>query len=195
MPTPTTLPQRPTTDADDDGYLPDTGCVVSPSCLTCPLPCCRYDDPRVYRAWKQSRVINAVEDGARKRLSVDEIAAGMGATRRTVQRWLVRIYGGDLVKKGGRFPTPRAMFIWARLREGRTQEEIADELGLSTHAIHSYAGRHGLVQYRYRRPGQLRAIRNQALSLLAQGAAVDAVARALGLPPTSLRRTLERKDV
>ena len=29
---------------------PDTGCDVSPSCLTCPLPQCKYDDYAAYRA-------------------------------------------------------------------------------------------------------------------------------------------------
>ena len=26
-------------------HYEDTGCEVSPSCLTCPLPQCKYDDP------------------------------------------------------------------------------------------------------------------------------------------------------
>ena len=33
-------------------HYPDNGCEVSPSCLSCPLPLCRYDDPQGYENWK-----------------------------------------------------------------------------------------------------------------------------------------------
>jgi hypothetical protein len=29
----------------------DDGCEVSPSCLSCPLPLCKYDDPGGYQNW------------------------------------------------------------------------------------------------------------------------------------------------
>lgn len=32
------------------GFLADTGCSVSPSCFSCPLARCKYDDLKVY-AW------------------------------------------------------------------------------------------------------------------------------------------------
>ena len=36
-----------------DGNWHDTGCPqVSPSCLTCPLERCKYDDPDAYYRWK-----------------------------------------------------------------------------------------------------------------------------------------------
>ena len=31
----------------DIPYYPDTGCNLSPSCLECHLPACKYDDPGV----------------------------------------------------------------------------------------------------------------------------------------------------
>ena len=38
----------------------DTGCDVSPSCLACPLPACKYDDMAGYRRWKAMRATDAV---------------------------------------------------------------------------------------------------------------------------------------
>ena len=32
-------------DASEFYHYEDTGCEVSDSCLDCPLPMCRYDDP------------------------------------------------------------------------------------------------------------------------------------------------------
>ena len=31
----------------------DNGCDVSPSCLSCPLSVCKYEDRGPYRAWKK----------------------------------------------------------------------------------------------------------------------------------------------
>ena len=36
-------------------YFPDKGCSVAPSCLNCPLPFCRYDDPDGYISWRQKQ--------------------------------------------------------------------------------------------------------------------------------------------
>jgi len=30
----------------DEHFVPDDGCEYSPSCLLCPLPVCKYDDPK-----------------------------------------------------------------------------------------------------------------------------------------------------
>ena len=35
---------------DDEPYIPDAGCEVSPSCLNCPLSRCKHDDPKWYTA-------------------------------------------------------------------------------------------------------------------------------------------------
>ncbi len=44
----------------------DKGCEVSPSCLACPLPECKYDVPlysQLSRYWRATTVIEAMETG------------------------------------------------------------------------------------------------------------------------------------
>lgn len=64
----------------------DTGCDVSPSCLVCPLPVCRYDLPYGIRAFKvvhhTLRVMELTREGHSRR----EIAQDVGVTVRTVSR-------------------------------------------------------------------------------------------------------------
>lgn len=67
----------------------DSGCDLYPSCLRCPLPRCRYEDPggvpamlRVGRNASITRL--ALERG----VAVDEIARMFGLSRRTVFRVL-----------------------------------------------------------------------------------------------------------
>lgn len=66
----------------------DDGCEVSDSCLTCPLPRCRYEEPGGLRA-----VLNEMRDRQmtqlrRKGATVDELAGRFGVSRRTVFRVL-----------------------------------------------------------------------------------------------------------
>lgn len=67
----------------------DDGCTVFPSCLSCPLPRCRYDVPGGARA-----MLNVARDEAIRRmreeadLPVDEIANKFRVSRRTVFRVL-----------------------------------------------------------------------------------------------------------
>jgi hypothetical protein len=69
----------------------DEGCDLYASCLTCPLPRCRYDAPGGVRA-----IFNLRRDreilGLRRRqgLSVDMLARRYGVSRRTVFRILRR---------------------------------------------------------------------------------------------------------
>ena len=35
------------------GYIQDTGCEVSPTCLGCPLSQCKDDDREWYRRWRK----------------------------------------------------------------------------------------------------------------------------------------------
>lgn len=66
----------------------DLGCSLYPSCLTCPRPLCRYDDPMSSR--HEHRVTN-MEEAHRLRLQgigATEIANRMGVGRRTVYRWI-----------------------------------------------------------------------------------------------------------
>jgi len=69
----------------------DTGCDVHPSCLTCPLPQCRYDEP----GWRQreertERDVEIVRMRGRLGLSVEELAMRFGVSTRTVHRILGR---------------------------------------------------------------------------------------------------------
>ena len=67
----------------------DRGCDVFPSCLSCPLPRCRYDEPGGVRA-----LLNRHRDREIRRLGhehglpVDEIARRFLVSRRTVFRAL-----------------------------------------------------------------------------------------------------------
>ena len=67
--------------------LMDDGCDVSKSCLKCPLPQCKYDDPTGYRIFKQNqkdqesfKIVN--EEG----LSNQQAADRLGVTPRTMYR-------------------------------------------------------------------------------------------------------------
>ena len=74
-------------------YL-DTGCEASPTCLTCPLPECKHDNPTAARqvrmAAKDTKVIAALEfrhtAGASWRVAVDEVAELFSITVRSVWR-------------------------------------------------------------------------------------------------------------
>ena len=90
-------------DGEDDGAakiysdhvemtaLPDTGCDVSPSCFTCPLPQCKYDDPVAYQAYLQRqrdlKLVAMYEEGD----PVHKVATRGGVSPRTVHRALERI--------------------------------------------------------------------------------------------------------
>lgn len=74
----------------DDGHPSDSGCAISPSCLACPLPQCRYDVPhgliRIKRLAVDERVIELRMDGR----SIRDISGSVGIAVRTVQRSLRR---------------------------------------------------------------------------------------------------------
>lgn len=66
----------------------DDGCSVSPSCFSCPLPRCRYEEPGGLRA-----VLNQQRDDAMLKMrasgaSVEELAVHFSVSRRTVFRVL-----------------------------------------------------------------------------------------------------------
>lgn len=74
-------------------YFPyrDDGCEVSPSCLRCPLPQCKYDNPgwlqRERRAQRDSRVIQVrCQEG----VTIPELARRFDISQRTVHRILSR---------------------------------------------------------------------------------------------------------
>ena len=69
----------------------DDGCEVSPSCLQCPLPQCKYDDPVWFQRQKHKErdrgVVAALREGG---LSVSEAAARFELSQRTIFRILKR---------------------------------------------------------------------------------------------------------
>src|SRR5690606_21021801 len=68
----------------------DTGCDVHPSCLTCPLVRCRYDEPggvrKLFSEDRDRAIVRMQREGAQ----VDAIARRFGVSRRTVFRALAR---------------------------------------------------------------------------------------------------------
>lgn len=62
----------------------DEGCSLHPTCLTCPLPACRYDLPY---GWERTLVQQAILLALAARGLTDEaICAEMGITKRTLRR-------------------------------------------------------------------------------------------------------------
>lgn len=69
----------------------DTGCSLHPSCLTCPLVRCRYDEPggarKLISDARDRRILRLQRD---EQLPVSVIARHFGISRRTVFRVLAR---------------------------------------------------------------------------------------------------------
>lgn len=69
----------------------DEGCEMSPSCLDCPLPRCRYDDPEWFRRWlheqRDRKVLEASQGG---KVSIRQLAERFSVTERTICRMLER---------------------------------------------------------------------------------------------------------
>ena len=75
----------------------DDGCEVSHSCLMCPLPQCKYDDPRWFLAeQRRGRDKLVMEVRERESLSVAELASRFALSQRTVFRILRRASNGEL---------------------------------------------------------------------------------------------------
>lgn len=67
----------------------DDGCEISFSCLDCPLPICKFDDPGwLQRANRQNRDEAMIRARGAERLSVIEIAHRFDVSTRTVHRVL-----------------------------------------------------------------------------------------------------------
>ncbi len=81
----------------------DEGCDLFASCLTCPLPRCRYDEPGGART-----MINRVRDEEIRRLrfdaglAVDEISMRFRVSRRTVFRVLRAGPAAAAIARSGR---------------------------------------------------------------------------------------------
>lgn len=68
-------------------WLPDTGCEYSPSCLSCPLPACKYEMPLPRQEFmERAREIARVR--AAQGLTARQLAARFGVSVRSVHRAL-----------------------------------------------------------------------------------------------------------
>ena len=67
----------------------DTGCDLYPSCLRCPLPRCRYDDPggaaAMLRTGRDASILRLAGEAG---MTVDNLARMFGLSRRTIFRVL-----------------------------------------------------------------------------------------------------------
>lgn len=67
----------------------DSGCDLYPSCLSCPLPRCRYDDPGGAAAMlREGRDAAILRLSAGDGVGVDQLAEMFGLSRRTIFRVL-----------------------------------------------------------------------------------------------------------
>jgi len=89
------LPQVRSDTLPENTPYRDDGCEVSPSCLACPLPICKFDDPgwlqRENRRGRDSEVLRLRASD----VPVDLIARRYGVSARTVHR---------IVQRGSRAP-------------------------------------------------------------------------------------------
>jgi hypothetical protein len=69
----------------------DTGCDIHPSCLSCPLVRCRYDEPggtrKINSRVRDDTILRVRRD---EKLTVEAIARRVGVSRRTVFRVLAK---------------------------------------------------------------------------------------------------------
>ncbi len=73
----------------------DEGCDISPSCLRCPLPQCRYDDPGwLRRETKSRRDREVLQLHEAEGLGPTDLARRFDLSRRTIHR-ILRQYGDD----------------------------------------------------------------------------------------------------
>ena len=71
-------------------HYADNGCEVSKSCLDCPLPQCKYDDPAWYQAYRRRDKDLQVLAAYREARTVFETARRLNISPRTVHRAIRR---------------------------------------------------------------------------------------------------------
>ena len=65
----------------------DDGCEIFPSCLRCPLPQCKYDDPGwLQREKRRERDQNIIEAVKQDGVSISEAASRFSISQRTIFR-------------------------------------------------------------------------------------------------------------
>ena len=78
-------------DVSEFYHYEDTGCEASDSCLDCPLPFCKYDDPSWYqRNRRLARDFRILRVMTQESLSIEETAQRFSVTARTVFRIMQR---------------------------------------------------------------------------------------------------------
>ena len=69
----------------------DDGCDLFPSCLNCPFPVCRYDEPGTKVHWaKRLRDREVLRSYNKEGTSVKELARRYGLSQRTIYRIIRR---------------------------------------------------------------------------------------------------------
>ena len=83
---------EPIMDALPEHYpYKDDGCEVSSSCLSCPLPWCKYDDPAAYhRGLREGRDREVLQVQRNQGTTVPQLAQHFGLSQRTIHRILER---------------------------------------------------------------------------------------------------------
>ncbi len=77
-------------------HYEDTGCEVSPACLDCPLPQCKYDDPIWFQRHRRlARDLKVWTTMQSENLGVKETAERFSVTVRTVFRIIRRCREAD----------------------------------------------------------------------------------------------------
>jgi hypothetical protein len=83
--------REPETSCDTLTEYRDEGCGLFPSCLSCPLPRCRYDEQvegkRPAKSLRNDEIMAQRESGD---MSVAELADIFGVSKRTIQRIIRR---------------------------------------------------------------------------------------------------------
>ena len=81
-----------------DSYK-DEGCEASPSCLTCPLPQCRYDNPIWFQQYKRlARDFRIWKTIQSESLTANKAAERFSVTARTISRIIQRCREAEKVQ-------------------------------------------------------------------------------------------------
>ena len=76
----------------EHSHWADTGCAVSSSCLICPLPQCKYDDPYWYARYRRGlREQHRMEVMEKEGLTNQEAADRFGISLRSIFRMKRRV--------------------------------------------------------------------------------------------------------
>ena len=75
----------------EDWDYPDRGCELWPSCLQCPFPRCRYDEPGgISNSVRETRNSEIQRLRYEEGMAIGKLAARFGLSKRTIHRILKR---------------------------------------------------------------------------------------------------------